>query len=111
MFQPSLYARRRGVNGESGLLSEGKGAARGGDRTAEIFGGFDPFLDDDFDVGESFLVGLSIGGAAGKFGNLGDKGFVGLTPIDDDFVPRHRLLPPSDRAFPALAGWANVWRP
>ncbi len=77
MFQPSLYARRRGVNGESGLLSEGKGAARGGDRTAEIFGGFDPFLDDDFDVGESFLVGLSIGGAA----------------------------------FPALAGWANVWRP
>jgi hypothetical protein len=47
----------------------------------EFFGGFDPFLDDDFDVGESFLVGLSIG-AAGKFGDFGDKRFVGLTPIE-----------------------------
>ena len=69
------------------LLGEGK--------AAEFFGGFDPFLDDDFYVGESFLVGLSIGGAAGKFGDFGDKRFVGLTPIDDDFVSRHQLFPPS----------------
>ena len=33
-------------------------AARGGDGAAEFFGGFDPFLNDDFHVGESFLVGL-----------------------------------------------------
>jgi hypothetical protein len=52
-------------------------AARG-DGAPEFFGGFDPFLDDDFDVGESFLVGLSIGGAAGKFRDFGDKRFVGL---------------------------------
>ncbi len=78
------------------MLSEGEAAARGGDRTAEHFGGFDPFLDDDFDAGESVFVGLSIGGAAGKFRDFGDKGFVGLTPVDDYFVPRHRLLPPSD---------------
>ena len=78
-----------------GVLGEGKTAARGWDGAAEFFGGFDPFLDDDFHVGESFPIGLSVGGAAGKFGNFGDKRFVGLTPIDDDFVSRHRLLPPS----------------
>src|SRR5882762_6142238 len=76
-------------------FSEGEAAARGRDGAAEFFGGFNPFLNDDFDVGESFLVGLSVGGAAGKFGDFCDKGFVGLAPIDDDFVSRHRLLPPS----------------
>jgi len=59
-----------------------------------LFGGFEPFLNDDFYVGESFLVGLSVGGAAGKFGDFGDEGFVGLAPIDDDFVFRHRVLLP-----------------
>jgi hypothetical protein len=78
------------------VLGEGEAAARGGDGAAEFFGGFEPFLDDDFDIGESFFVSLSVGGAAGKFGDFGDKGFVGLTPIDDDFVSRHRLLPPRD---------------
>ncbi len=48
------------------LLSEGEAAARGGDGAAEFFGGFDPFLNDDFHAGESFLEGLSVGGAAGK---------------------------------------------
>lgn len=76
-------------------LSEGESAARGGDRAAEFFGGFEPFLDDDFYVGESFLVGFSVSGAAGKFGDFSDKRFVGLTPIDDDFVFRHRVLPPN----------------
>src|SRR5258708_9546772 len=74
-------------------LSEGKAAARGGDGAAEFFGGFKPFLNDDFDAGESFLVGFAVGGAAGKFGDFGDKRLVGLTPIDDDFVFSHRLLP------------------
>ncbi len=41
-------------------------AARSGDGAAEFFGGFDPFLNDDFQVGESFLEGLSVGGAAGE---------------------------------------------
>src|SRR5260370_13664465 len=95
MFQPSLYGRRRGVNGESGLLSEGEAAARGGDRTAGIFGGFDPFLDDDFDVGESFLVGLSIGGPARKFRNLGRKRLLGPNSRDEGPVYCHPPLPPS----------------
>jgi len=50
-------------------------------------------------VGESFPVGLPVGGSAGKFGDFGDKRFVGLTPIDDDFVSRHRLLSPSGGSF------------
>jgi hypothetical protein len=57
---------------------------------AEFFGGFDPLLDDDFYIGENFLVSLSVGCAAGKFGDFGDKGFVGLTPIDYDFVSSHQ---------------------
>jgi hypothetical protein len=71
---------------------EGEAAARRGDGTAEFLGSFDPFLNNDLDVGESFLVGLSVGGAAGKLGDFGDKSFVGLTPIEDDLVSRHRLL-------------------
>jgi hypothetical protein len=39
---------------------------RGGDGKAEFFGGFDPLLNDDFYVGESFLVGLSVDGTAGS---------------------------------------------
>jgi len=54
-------------------LSEDQPAARGGDGAAELFGGFEPFLNDDFYVGESFLVGLSVGGAAGKFGTSAIK--------------------------------------
>src|ERR1700719_39442 len=77
-------------------LSKGEAAARGGDGATKFFGCFDPFLNDDFHVGERFLVGLSVGCAAGKFGDFGDKRSVGLTPIDDDFVSRHRLLPASD---------------
>ena len=61
-------------------LTEGEAAARDGDGAAKFFGGFDPFMDDDFDVCESFLVGLSVGGATGKFGDFSDKRFVGLTP-------------------------------
>jgi len=76
-------------------LSEGEAAARSGDGAAKFLGGFDPFLNDDLYVGESFSVGLSVGGAAGKFGDFGDKRFVSLTPIDDDFVSRHRLPPPT----------------
>ena len=75
---------------------EGEAAARGRDGTAEFLGGFDPFLNDDLDVGESFLVGFSVGGTAGQLRDFGDKRFVRLTLIDDDLVSRHRLLPPSD---------------
>jgi len=41
----------------------------------EFFGGFDPFLNDSFYVGESFFVGLLVVGAARKFGDFGDKRF------------------------------------
>jgi len=50
-------------------------ATRGGDGAAEFFGGFDPFLNDGFYVGESFFVGLLVVGAARKFGDFGDKRF------------------------------------
>lgn len=76
---------------------EREAAAWSGNRVAKFFGGFQPFLDDDLYVGESFFVRLSIGGAARKFGDLRDKGFVRLAPIDDDLVFRHRPLPPSDK--------------
>jgi len=88
------------------LLSESESAARFGDGAAEFFGGFDPFLNDDFYVGESVLVSLSVGGAAGKLGDFGDKRFVGLTPVDDDLVspaclPRAGCCPESSMPCPA----------
>ena len=55
---------------------EGEAATRRGDGTAEFLGGFDPFLNDGFDAGEGFLVSLSVGGAAGKLGDYGDKRFA-----------------------------------
>ena len=64
----------------------------GGDGAPKFFGSFDPFLNDDFRVGERFLVSFSVCGATGKFRDFGDKGFAGLTPIEDDFASRHRLL-------------------
>ena len=41
----------------------------GGDGAAEFFSGFDPYLNDDFHAGESFLVSLSVRGAAGGKGS------------------------------------------
>jgi len=76
-------------------LSEGEGVAGSGDGAAELFGGFEPLPNDDFYVGESFLVGLSVGGAAGEFGEFGDERFVGLASIEDDFVFGHWFLQPS----------------
>jgi hypothetical protein len=52
------------VSYEGGILAAGGRAERDG--AAEFFGAFYPFLNDDFHVGESFLVPLSVGGAAGK---------------------------------------------
>jgi hypothetical protein len=36
---------------------DGEAALRRGDGTAECLGSFDPFLNDDFDAGKSFLAG------------------------------------------------------
>src|SRR5579859_364189 len=83
------------IGGVYCALREVQSAARRGDGAAELSGGFDPLLDDDFYVGESFLVGLSVGGATGKFRDLGDKSLVGLTPINDNFGSRHQHLQPS----------------
>ena len=69
---------------------------RSRDRTTEFLCGFDPFLDDDFDVGERFFVAFSVRGAARKLGDFSDEGFVCLAPVNDDFVFSHRLLRPSD---------------
>ncbi len=93
------------------MLSECQAATRGGDGAAEFFGGFEAFLDDGLDVGESFFVGLSVGGAAGKFGDFGDKRFVGLAPVPR--LRRSGFFLPVDSGFflpvdPALAGWAKL---
>ena len=97
MAVEAVKGRRPGSGTRKGPwrdLGEGEAAARGGDGAAEFFGGFEPFLDDDFYVGESLLVSLSVGGAAGKFGDFSDKRFVGSAPIADDFVFGHWFLPP-----------------
>jgi hypothetical protein len=42
------------------VLSEGQAAARSRDGATEFFGGFNPFLNDDFYVGETFFVGAAL---------------------------------------------------
>src|SRR6266403_5944669 len=71
------------------LLYHRRAAARGGDGAAEFFGGFDPFLNDDFHVGERFLVGLSVG-----------AGRRAAPPVLRVLYIRH----------PALTRWAKVCR-
>ena len=78
------------------ISSKGEASARSGDWTAEFLRGFDPLLDYDFDVGKRLFMAFPVGGATRKFGYFSDKGFVGLTPVDDDFVYSHRLLRPND---------------
>src|SRR5260370_28589396 len=70
-------------------LSEGQAAARGGDGAAELFGGFDPFLDYNFSVAASFLLCPSVGRATPKVREFGDRSPVDLTPLDFCFVLRH----------------------
>jgi hypothetical protein len=65
---------------------------RGVNAAAEFFGGFEPFLNDDFHVCESALTNLSVSGAAGKLGNFSGKRFVGvtlITLINDDLLSNH----------------------
>ena len=78
------------VGNQADNSGEGETAAGHGNWAAEFLGGFDPLPDNDFDVGERFLVGFSIGSAAWKLRNFGDKGFVCRTPINDDLVFSHR---------------------
>src|SRR6266852_5730958 len=67
---PRLRRANRSVLGQHSPIllkpsGEGEPAPWRGDRTAEFLGSFDPFLNDDLNVGECFLVGLSVRGAAG----------------------------------------------
>jgi len=43
------------------VLGEDEAAFGLGDGPAKFLGRFDPLLDDDFDAGQSFLVGLAVG--------------------------------------------------
>jgi hypothetical protein len=69
-----------------GSLSEGEAAARGGDGSAEFFGGFDPFLNDDFDVGEC-EDRRNVGREAGEAGDRRDVLSCGL-----EEVANHRIV-------------------
>lgn len=73
--------------GESGKYEAAFGL---GDGPAELRRGFDPLLDDRFDVGESFAVGLAVRRAAGQLRDFRDEGLVFFAPIDNDLVFRLR---------------------
>ena len=74
---------RGGVGPASG---EDEPAFGFGDVAAEFAGGLDPLVDGDFGLGDGFLAGGSVGGAAGEFGDLGDEGLVVVAPVEDDLV-------------------------
>src|SRR5262249_21001484 len=56
-------------------------------RPAQLFGRFDPFLDDDLGVCQGLLIGRPLGRATGQLWNLGNECLVGLAQIEDDLVP------------------------
>ena len=55
-------------------------------RASEFPGGFQPLVDHSFDIGQRFLPGSAIGGAAGQFRYFGDEGVIFVAPIQNDFV-------------------------
>jgi hypothetical protein len=76
----------RSQQGRGWGLGEDEAAFGLGDGSAELDGGFDPLLDDDFDVGEGFAVGFSVRRAAGEFRDLGDESLVLLAPVNDHLI-------------------------
>ena len=70
-------ARRLGVGEPAAWFRDG--AAKGAR-------GVHPLLNDDLCISDRFLIGRTVGHAAGKLGHLGDEAFVGLAPVDDEFV-------------------------
>jgi len=87
---PRSFHNNLDVRGGSG---KNKPAFGSRDGATEIFGGLDPFVDDDFDVGQGFAVGLPVSGATGKFGHFGDECLIFLAPVNDDFISRHLKSP------------------
>ena len=78
-------------------LGEDEAAFGLGDGPAEHGVGFDPLLDDDFDVGEGIAVGFTVHRAAGEFRDLGDESLVLRAPVNDDLILglRHRARLPN----------------
>lgn len=61
------------------------------DGAAEVAGGFEPFGDDGFGVGDGFLASGTVRGAASitqpsQLGHLGYERLVFVAPIEDDLV-------------------------
>src|SRR2546423_11792541 len=63
-----------------------------GNRPAEFARGFDPLVDDDFGVSDSFRIGLSVRHAAGQFRHFDNETVVFLAPINDQFVTRRHSM-------------------
>ena len=68
------------------ILRKNQSAFRLGNVSAEFLRRFNPFLNDDFDVCQCFLISFAVSHAAREFGNFSDKRFVFFAPINDNFV-------------------------
>jgi hypothetical protein len=63
---------RRLKSNDGGELGEDEAAFGLGDGATELGGGFNPFLDDHFDVSQGFAIGVSVCRATGQLRHLGD---------------------------------------
>lgn len=52
--------------------------------------GFDPLGAEGLGVGDGFLVGSTIGRAAGEFRDFNEEGLIFLAPIEDEFAAHVR---------------------
>jgi len=79
---------RHCVIGDQSLsLRVGELPTRLGDRAPKFARGLDPFIDHDFSVRDGFGISLTVGHAAGEFGNFDNETVVVLAPVNDQFVP------------------------
>ncbi len=74
------------------MLSEEKSPFGLRDRTPRFSGRFDPLLNDDLNMGQGFLMGRAISGAAGQLGHFRNEGLIFFAPVDNHLIFARSLV-------------------
>lgn len=64
--------------------------------STQFFCCLNPFLGNNYNILESFLVSCSVGSTSRQFRHLGNECLIFLAPVNNDFVSIHRLQMPGD---------------
>lgn len=80
------------------LIMSGKShsAAWFGYRPPQLLGSGYPFINDTLGIGHRFDITGTVRHAAGKLGNFGHKGLIGVAPVNDQLILSHHRAPRAD---------------